>query len=425
MPPAEAPQHCAQHRRHACQRYSAASLVCQTRHYAAVAGRAQCPARTLSVNSRPRAQPPPSCSMPTTTASPWSRPNGTTTAPFSRRSPTAQGQGPALATHPATINRKWRLQARSASDDKAPILAYPRRAGCPESHRPRARHQSQKFYPRWRRRSRFPAPGRRSSPKYKPLLAGDGWIFCDGPIHQSRRQHIAFGARGNYNVEVTIFGPRNELHSRPLWQLGAEPGSGNGAHCSPPMKECRWPCAHRRFLLMTWCRSMTPKNAPIARPARCGPGTARANSPGLYRIGPGAAFDESINLPALNIQGFSSGGVGNEARQRDPFNTATASIGMRPGERAMSPRKDPTAVGGTRAPPGLLRRQPRAHRCRALDPTRASPCSSPKKWHRRPFARRLTEPISQRVITPVRKRARQPVLLYFHGGPLPSMPLKT
>jgi acetylornithine deacetylase/succinyl-diaminopimelate desuccinylase-like protein len=42
----------------------------------------------------------------------------------------------------------------------------------------------------------------------------------------------------------------------------------------------------------------------------------------------GRDINESINLPALNIQGFSSGGVGNEARNVIP-STATASIGIR------------------------------------------------------------------------------------------------
>jgi len=38
--------------------------------------------------------------------------------------------------------------------------------------------------------------------KYKSLLASDVWLICDGPVHQSRRQQIVFGARGVTIVET-------------------------------------------------------------------------------------------------------------------------------------------------------------------------------------------------------------------------------
>ena len=39
------------------------------------------------------------------------------------------------------------------------------------------------------------------------------WLICDGPVHQSRRQQIVFGARGVETVDITVYGPRRELHS--------------------------------------------------------------------------------------------------------------------------------------------------------------------------------------------------------------------
>ena len=47
----------------------------------------------------------------------------------------------------------------------------------------------------------------------KALFSGDMWFICDGPVHQSRQQLITFGARGITTVDITVYGPRHELHS--------------------------------------------------------------------------------------------------------------------------------------------------------------------------------------------------------------------
>ena len=47
----------------------------------------------------------------------------------------------------------------------------------------------------------------------KELFAGDIWLICDGPVHQTRRQLLTFGARGITTVDITLYGPRRELHS--------------------------------------------------------------------------------------------------------------------------------------------------------------------------------------------------------------------
>jgi acetylornithine deacetylase/succinyl-diaminopimelate desuccinylase-like protein len=45
------------------------------------------------------------------------------------------------------------------------------------------------------------------------LLAADLWLLCDGPVHQSRRMQVVFGARGVTDVEITLYGPSKALHS--------------------------------------------------------------------------------------------------------------------------------------------------------------------------------------------------------------------
>src|SRR5277367_574336 len=47
----------------------------------------------------------------------------------------------------------------------------------------------------------------------KQLFSGDIWLICDGPVHQTRRPLITFGARGIATVDITLYGPRRDLHS--------------------------------------------------------------------------------------------------------------------------------------------------------------------------------------------------------------------
>ena len=47
----------------------------------------------------------------------------------------------------------------------------------------------------------------------RDLIKGDVWLVCDGPVDQSRKQTVVFGARGDTHLEITIFGPKRGLHS--------------------------------------------------------------------------------------------------------------------------------------------------------------------------------------------------------------------
>src|SRR5579859_1353071 len=45
------------------------------------------------------------------------------------------------------------------------------------------------------------------------LLKSDLWIIGDGPVHQTRRPQLYFGARGDSAVEMTVYGPIKAMHS--------------------------------------------------------------------------------------------------------------------------------------------------------------------------------------------------------------------
>ncbi len=47
----------------------------------------------------------------------------------------------------------------------------------------------------------------------KDLFSGDVWLICDAPLSQTRLQSVVFGARGLIAMDITVYGPRIELHS--------------------------------------------------------------------------------------------------------------------------------------------------------------------------------------------------------------------
>jgi len=227
-----------------------------------------------------------------------------------------------------TLGDEWRLQARSASDDKAPIIAI--LAALDSGVKPRA---NIKFL--------FDGEEEAGSPhmrgvleRNRELLRADGMVFCDGPVHQTRRQLIAFGARGNTTVSLTVYGPRRELHSGHYGNFAPNPAMMM-AHLLASMKD-----EDGRVRIAGFYDDVVPLNDAERR--------ALAEVPAVeedlkreFAIGtvetPGKRLDELLALPALNVQGLASGGTGAEARNVVPA-TASASLGIRL-VKGMDPRK--------------------------------------------------------------------------------------
>ena len=107
----------------------------------------------------------------------------------------------------AKFDPESRIYARSAGDDKAPIIAM--LAALDSGAKPKS---NIKFVFEGEEEAGSPNLGNILE-AHKALFSGDVWLICDGPVHQTRRQLIAFGARGITQVDVTVYGPRRELHS--------------------------------------------------------------------------------------------------------------------------------------------------------------------------------------------------------------------
>ena len=129
---------------------------------------------------------------------------------------------PELRTHPdgravpfpgpgEPIDDDWRLYARSAADDKAPLIAVLgaldalRAAGLPP-------YVNLVFCFEGEEESGSPHL-REYLTMLRDRLGADAWLICDGPVHQTGAPQIVLGVRGYCGFELTVYGPIQELHS--------------------------------------------------------------------------------------------------------------------------------------------------------------------------------------------------------------------
>jgi acetylornithine deacetylase/succinyl-diaminopimelate desuccinylase-like protein len=221
------------------------------------------------------------------------------------------------------IDPEWRIYARSASDDKAPLIAISTALDALK-----AAH----IAPRSNLKFVFEGEEEAGSPhlaqiiaKYKDLLAADVWLICDGPVHQSRRQQIVFGARGVTSIDITIYGPSHELHSGHYGNWAPNPAMAL-ARLLASMKD-----DEGRVLIDHFYDGIEPLTDTEKRAIAEAPEVDRdlMRELALGRTeGGGRKLVELINLPSLNVRGMAAARTGDKASNVVPA-TATASIDMR------------------------------------------------------------------------------------------------
>jgi acetylornithine deacetylase/succinyl-diaminopimelate desuccinylase-like protein len=241
------------------------------------------------------------------------------------RSATIEAAGNILAW-PATsesINPEWRLYARSASDDKAGVMAILTAFTALKANgiKPTA---NIKFFFEGEEEAGSPHLGEIIG-LHKQLLESDAWIICDGPVHQSGRKQAVFGVRGDTNVDVTVYGAKRPLHSGHYGNWAPNPAA-TLVRLLASMKD-----DSGRVTIAGWYDDAEPIGAAERRAIAEAPQydeELRAQL-GLARTeGAGKSLLELINLPSLNINGISSGDVGALARNVIPT-TASAVLDLR------------------------------------------------------------------------------------------------
>jgi acetylornithine deacetylase/succinyl-diaminopimelate desuccinylase-like protein len=160
---------------------------------------------------------------------------------------------------------------------------------------------------------------------YATQLAGDAWLFCDGPVHQSGRQQLSFGQRGSSGFELTVYGPSRALHSGHY---------GNWAP-NPAMMIATLLASMRdddgRIKIAGYYDDVIPVSVAEHRAVAELPkydSTLRV-ALGLNRTEAGnALLAERIMVPAFNVRGIRAGGV-RETGSNTIATEAFASVDLR------------------------------------------------------------------------------------------------
>lgn len=141
---------------------------------------------------------------------------------------------------------------------------------------------------------------------YADQLTGDGWLFCDGPVHQSGRQQLSFGQRGSSGFELTVYGPTRALHSGHYGSWAPSPAVMIATLIASMRDD------DGRIKVAGYSDDVTPISAAERRAIAALPkydSTLRA-ALGLNRTeGNNALLAERIMMPAFNVRGIRVGGV--------------------------------------------------------------------------------------------------------------------
>jgi acetylornithine deacetylase/succinyl-diaminopimelate desuccinylase-like protein len=218
---------------------------------------------------------------------------------------------------------EWRLYARGAGDDKAPIAAMLAALDSIRAAGIKTRSNI-KFA--------FEGEEEAGSPNLEKILdanrqlfAGDLWLMCDGPVYQTRQQLIVFGARGDTGLDVTLYGPRVELHSGHYGNWAPNPAMML-AQLLASMKDARG-----RVLVDGFYDGIEPLG-PLEKRAIAEAPAIDAELMRQFWLGSTegspARLNELIAAPALNVRGMASSRTGNQASNVIPA-TATASLDIR------------------------------------------------------------------------------------------------
>jgi len=231
------------------------------------------------------------------------------------------------------VDPESRLYARSAGDDKAAIVAMVAALDAL-----RATRRSPAFHLRLVLEGEEEA----GSPHLAAFLAAhpdllrpDAWLICDGPVHQSGRMLLGFGARGTTSVELTVYGPVKGLHDGHYGNWATNPVS-RLAHLLASLRD-----DDGNVTVPGFTDEVVPPSAAELAALAAVPDVEPALR-GEFELGGveggGATLNETLLRPAINLRGVQAGGVGERASNTIPPE-ARASIDFR-----LVPAQTPASV---------------------------------------------------------------------------------
>ena len=227
------------------------------------------------------------------------------------------------------LDPNWRIVARAAGDDKAPVIALMAAIDALVAADEMPDITIKLFLDGEEERGSPTLAGVLA--KVADDLAADLMLFCDGPMHQSGRRQLVLGVRGSMTVDLTTYGPNRPLHSGHYGNWASNPNE----------------------ILMRLLLSLKDDAGRVAvkgysdgvRPISSEERAAVAAMPSVDSsvkkdLGlsasevPGERLENAIMRPAIVVRGLSGGGVGTKARNIiEPSADASLNLRLVPGQK--------------------------------------------------------------------------------------------
>ncbi len=315
----------------------------------------------------------------------------------------------AQASYP--LDDEARIYARSASDDKSPIVAMLaaidalRASNIPLS-------ANIKFFLEGEEEAGSPNLAR-TLERHRDALASDIWLFGDGPIDPRGLPRVVLGVRGVTSFRLTVYGAASSLHSGHYGNVAPNPAA-RLAHLIASMR------APDGRVTIDGFDADPPSRAALALAREGFDSEGMLAGPEIRESETGLSYGESILRPALNVSQLNYGGAGPQRNAIDPEASAGFDIRLTPG---LTPAQAREAV----------ERHVRAQGYELLD---AAPTSEQRRAHARlarlefgdlgyaSAAAPLDHPGVQRVVGVLRTATNDEVRVApLLGGSLPIAPI--
>jgi acetylornithine deacetylase/succinyl-diaminopimelate desuccinylase-like protein len=222
------------------------------------------------------------------------------------------------------IDPEWRLYARSAGDDKAPMIAV--LTALDALREARIPLTSNLFFLFEGEEEGGSTHLQSYLESHKDILQKiDGWLFCDGPVHTSRRAQLVFGVRGVIDLDVTVYGAVRHLHSGHYGNWAPNPAF-TLARLLATMKDDQGRVLVDRFY--DTVEPLGPAERAAVENLPDNDAELRKELGLVETEDRNARLQERLLLPTLNLRGMASGNVGPLAENIIP-SSATAALEIR------------------------------------------------------------------------------------------------
>ena len=227
--------------------------------------------------------------------------------PVMRSGPGADARELDWERAPSPLDPQWRLYGRAVADDKASIVAF---LSAFDALKASGHTPSVNLKVVWDGEEEAGSPHIESILRaHRDHLAGELWLIGDGPVHQSRRATLYFGARGGLGLELTVYGPVRALHDGHYGNWAPNPAA-MAAELVSQMRD-----SEGRILIPGFADDVraVPPQAQAALAQLPPVEDALKREFGVGRSEGTEGLTASTQRPAINIRGLRAGAVGAEA----------------------------------------------------------------------------------------------------------------